>query len=245
MAKKKVRHTAESFEVLSDSSSFVYSEGMKALRTNIEFVAATDACKVIMITSAVSGEGKTSMSINLAVALAQNGKRVLVVDCDLRRPKIQRYLRIKTAQDCGTSTVLNGTADLDSAIGYVEELGIYVMLSGTVPPNPSELLASNNAAKMFERIRDRFEYIILDTPPVTVVSDAAVMSKYIDGAVMIVRQNYASRNQLIDAVERLRTVDTKLLGAVFNHYNSKLDHEYGYGYTDTYYSGYYYAKSKK
>ena len=105
MAKKKVRHTAESFEVLSDSSSFVYSEGMKALRTNIEFVAATDACKVIMITSAVSGEGKTSMSINLAVALAQNGKRVLVVDCDLRRPKIAELLLFSTEQP--TSTVLS------------------------------------------------------------------------------------------------------------------------------------------
>lgn len=239
---KKRKHISSNFELLSDRSPFAYAEAFKSFRTNLEFVSATENCKTIMMVSALSGEGKTTASINLAIALAQDGKKVLLADCDLRRPKVQRYLRIKHTSQYGVSTVLNGTTDIDNAIGYIEELGIYVMLSGTTPPNPSELLASDNSMKMFSELKTRFDYIICDTPPVSIVADTIAFSRYMDGAILVVRQNYASRSQIAESVNRLKTVDANILGVVLNDYDSKVDTYYKY---DKYYSyNYYYATDK-
>lgn len=230
---KKTKHFTDTFEVLSDKSPFSYSEAFKSFRTNVEFVASIDNCKAIMMVSSLAGEGKTTASINLAIALAQNGKKVVLCDCDLRRPKIQRYLRIKASSKNGVSTVLNGSCTIDNAIGYVEELGIYVMLSGPIPPNPGELLASDNSRAMIEELKTRFDYIICDTPPISIVSDTLAFSRYTDGAVVVVRQNYAARNEISEAVEKLRTVDTNMLGMILNDYDSKIDANYKY---DKYYS---------
>lgn len=239
MAKKRKTSALDTFEVLSDKSPFSYLEAFKSFRTNVEFVSSTDNCKAIMMVSSISGEGKSTASINLAIALAQDGKKVLLCDCDLRRPKIQRYLRIKHTAQYGVSTVLNGSSEIDSAIGYIEELGIYVMLAGPTPPNPSELLASDNSMKMFSELKTKFDFIICDTPPVSIVADTVAFSKYMDGAVVVVRQNYASRNQIMDAISRLKAVDTNVLGVVLNDYDSKIDTNYKY---DKYYSYYtYYA----
>ncbi len=245
MAKsKKSKYNASTFEVLSDKSPFSYAEAFKTFRTNVEFVSATDNCKTIMMVSALSGEGKTTASINLAIALAQDGKKVLLCDCDLRRPKVQRYLRIKHTSQYGVSTVLSGATPIDEAIGYIEDMGIYVMLSGPIPPNPSELLASDNSKTMFAELKTRFDYIICDTPPVAIVADTIAFSRYMDGAVMVVRQNYASRYQISESVNRLRTVDTNILGVVLNDYNSKEDTYYKYD--KSYYTyNYYYATDKQ
>lgn len=240
--KNKKRHSSGNFEILSDKSSFAYLEAIKSFRTNLEFVSNVDNCKSFMMVSALSGEGKTTASINLSIALAQNGKKVLLCDCDLRRPKVQRYLKIKHTAQFGVSTVLNNSSELDNAIGYIEELGIYVMLAGPTPPNPSELLSSENSVRMFEELKTRFDYIICDTPPITIVADAVAFSKCMDGAVLIVRQNYASRAQVAEAVSRLKAVDTNILGAVLNDYDSKIDANYKY---DKYYSYHsYYATEK-
>lgn len=230
---KKNRHSTDTFEILSDKAPFGYLEAFKSFRTNVEFVSSVDKCKAIMMVSSLSGEGKTTASINLAVALAQNGKKVVLCDCDLRRPKVQRYLRIKASSKNGVSTVLGGSCAIDNAIGYVEDLNIYVMLSGPVPPNPGELLASDNAKAMIEDLKTRFDYIICDTPPVSIVSDTLAFSKHIDGAIMVVRQNYTACNEIKEAVARLRTVDTNMLGMILNGYDSKIDANYKY---DKYYS---------
>ena len=239
---KQKRHSIDTFEVISDKTPFSYNEAFKTFRTNVEFSASVDNCKTLMLVSALSGEGKTTASVNLAVALAKNGKKVLLCDCDLRRPKIQRYLRIKASSQSGVSTVLNGSCSIDNAIGYVEELGIYVMLSGPIPPNPSELLSSERTKSILEELKTKFDFVICDTPPVGIVSDAVAFSQYMDGAVMIVRQNYASNNEIADAVSKLRAVETNLLGVVLNDYDSKYDTNYKY---DKYYSyKYYYADEK-
>ena len=243
--KNRKKRSSEAFEILSDKTEFAYAEAFKALRTNFEFVTAAENRKVIMLASTLAGEGKTTVSINLAVALAQSNKRVLVIDCDLRRPKIHRYLRVKNLAQHGASTVLGGTADIDSAIGYIEELGIYAMLAGPIPPNPSELLSSENCQKMFESLRDRFDYIICDTPPVSVVSDGLALSRFVDGAILVVRQNYASRSQIMQAREKLENLDADLLGVVFNHYDSKADSSYKYKYDKYYKYNSYYESDKQ
>lgn len=239
---KKKRHSMDAFEVMSDKTPFSYNEAFKTFRTNVEFTAAVDNCKALMMVSALSGEGKTTASVNLAVALAKNGKKVLLCDCDLRRPKVQRYLRIKASSQNGISTVLNGSSTIDSAVGYIEEFNIYVMLSGPIPPNPSELLSSEKAKAVIEELKTKFDYIICDTPPVGIVTDAIAFSKHMDGAIMVVRQNYASSTEISDAINKLKAVDTKLLGVVLNDYDSKYDTSYKY---DKYYSyKYYYADEK-
>lgn len=230
---KKNIHSTDTFEVLSDKTPFTYLEAFKTFRTNVEFVTSIGNHKAIMMASSLSGEGKTTASINLAIALAQNGKKVVLCDCDLRRPKVQRYLRIKAASQNGVSTVLGGKCSIDNAIGYVEEFNIYVMLSGPTPPNPGELLASENAKAMIEELKTKFDYVICDTPPVSVVSDTLAFCKHIDGAVMVVRQNYASRVEIQEAVEKLKNVEANILGMVLNDYDSKKDVNYKY---DKYYS---------
>ena len=239
---KKRRHANDNFEVVSEKTPFAYNEAFKTFRTNVEFASSVDNCKTIMLCSALSGEGKTTVSINLAVALAKNGKKVLLCDCDLRRPKVQRYLRIKASTQSGISTVLNGSCSMDSAIGYIEEFNIYVMLSGPIPPNPSELLASEKAKALFEEFKTKFDYIICDTPPVAIISDAIAFSKHVDGAIIVARQNYAAKKEIADAVAKLKAVDTNILGVLLNDYDSKKDASYKY---DKYYSyKYYYADEK-
>lgn len=228
LKKNKTNTASERFEPLSDKTPCAYSEAIRALRTNVEFAASTGNCKAIMLTSTLAGEGKTSIAINLAISLAKSGKKVILLDCDLRRPKIQRYLRIKNFSQNGVSTVLSGATELDSVIGYMEELGIYVVLSGVIPPNSSELLNSENAKKIIEALKLRFDYIICDLPPVGVVSDALTFSRYIDGTIFVVQQNFASRTQVVKSVSDLQSVNAKILGTVINNYNIKDDSSYGY-----------------
>lgn len=219
-------------EILNVKLPFIYTEAYKALRTNVEFLAAANNVKKIVLTSSLSGEGKTCMSINLAISLAQTGKKVIILDCDLRKPKVHKYLRIKHSSQYGVSTVLSGTAELDSAIGYVEDLGLYVMLAGPTPPNPSELLGCDRAKAMFDRLAERFDYVICDTAPAAIVTDAVALSQNCDGVIFVIRQNYATIDQVKETISRLEKVNTKILGTVLNDYVASEDSS---GYYDQYY----------
>lgn len=225
-------------EILTTKLPFIYTEAYKALRTNVEFLSATNNAKRIVVTSSLSGEGKTCLSINLALLLAQTGKKVIILDCDLRKPKVHRYLRIKHSSQYGVSTVLGGTAELDSAIGYLEDLNLYVMLAGPTPPNPSELLNSDRTKEMFDKLSEKFDYIICDSAPAAIVTDAVALSQSCDGAIFVIRQNYATIDQIKEAISRLEKVNTKIFGTVLNGYRASSD-------TSSYYGQYYYYYSNK
>ncbi len=225
-------------EILTAKLPFMYTEAYKALRTNVEFLSASNDAKKILVTSSLSGEGKTCLSINLAISLAQTGKKVIILDCDLRKPKVHRYLRIKHSSQYGVSTVLSGTADVDSSIGYLEDIDLYVMLSGPIPPNPSELLNSERAKKLFDDLSERFDYIICDTAPAAIVTDAVALSQHCDGVIFVIRQNYSTVDQVKETISRIQAVGTKIFGTVLNGYNSKDD-------TGSYYGQYYYYYSNK
>lgn len=225
-------------EILTTKLPFIYTEAYKALRTNVEFVAASNNAKKILITSSLSGEGKTCLSINLALSLAQTGKKVIILDCDLRKPKVHRYLRIKHSAQYGVSTVLGGTTELDSAIGYLEDLNLYVMLAGPTPPNPSELLNSERAGAMLDKLAERFDFVICDTAPAAIVTDAVALAQNCDGAIFVIRQNYASVDQVREAITRLENVNTKIFGTVLNDYNARDD-------SSNYYGQYYYYYSNR
>ncbi len=233
--------------LLTDNSSFATVEAYKAIRTNIIFTLGADNknCKKVIVTSAIPGEGKTTTCINLAIAFAQTGSRVIVVDADLRKPRIYRHLSLE--RDKGLSDVLGGMLKLDDVIKKCEDYGIDCITSGPTPPNPVELMSSENMQATIEELSKRYDYIFFDTAPVTVVTDASAMANYVDGVVVVARQNYTIHEALQRAIANLKFADVKILGYILNdvstanqRYSKHNKYGYGYGY-DYGYSSYSYG----
>ena len=230
---KSVEHKKDSRKLLCENLGFAASEAYKLLRTNIAFsLGKSSDCPVIGITSSDSGEGKTTVAINLAYTLAEGGKKTLIIDGDLRLPAISKYLSIKRTP--GLSDLLAGLSDKASCIkpsGIIEHWD--VLTAGTIPPNPSELLACTAMRDWINKLRSQYDFIIIDLPPVGIVSDALSVSEYIDGLIMIVRQNYTRRRALANSSSILRPLGNKLLGIVVTDSTSnKKDyyyHSYAYG----------------
>lgn len=212
--------------ILNSKSGFFLREAYKTLRTNVNF-ALTDAegCKVIVVTSAMQSEGKSLTALNLAISLGQTDSKVLIIDCDLRRPKLSRLLNITAPS--GLSNLLMDSSRMDVTISAHETHGIDLLLSGDIPPNPSELLASVRMQKLLEALRERYDYIIIDSPPVDMVIDAVVLAPQCDGVLFVVKADQSERGAVIHAVEQLEYAKAKLLGFVFNGVSS--DNGIGYG----------------
>ena len=199
--------------------SFAASEAYKLLRTKLQFSFVDDNdCHIIGVSSAMAGEGKSLSSVNLAYSLAQLDKRVLLIDCDMRRPSLSSKLPIKKLP--GLSNYLTRQVGMDEVIQTYgnkdEEYAFNVIAAGRNPPNPIELLNSGRMRKALDQLRGSYDYIILDLPPVGEVSDALVVSKLVDGILLVVRQNYCNRNLLSTAVKQFSFVDTRILGVVMN-----------------------------
>lgn len=201
--------------LLTDLSGFsIRGEAFRVLRTNLQFLDLDSEIKSLVITSATAGEGKTTTSANLAIALAQTGRRVLVVDGDLRRPRIARLMGLEGA--VGLTTVLVGRTELDASIQKHKESGVYVLASGPTPPNPSEILQSRAARDLILQLRDKFDAVIIDAPPILPVADATILATICDGAILVTRHGKTPRDHVQTAAQRLRSVNAKLLGAVVN-----------------------------
>jgi len=210
--------------------NFAATEGYKLLRTNIMFSFPDEAhCRVVGITSAVQTEGKSSTVCNTAYAMAESGARVLLLDADLRRPSISSKLGLARAP---------GLSNLLVAKGNFREMiqtstlapNMDVITSGDVPPNPSELLGSNKMASLIEELSHHYDYIIVDLPPVTMVSDAVAMSKMLDGVVMVVRSGVTERRLLREALRQLKLVNVRILGFVYRDADREKT-DYGYRYS--------------
>ena len=190
---QKQHRSSKDFMLASGSNvPFNYVESFKSLRTNLNFIAATEKLNTFILTSAIPGEGKSNTAINLAISLAEDGKSVVVVDCDLRKPSLNRYLKLGHNFK-GVTDILAGNAVVEEALIQFEDLGIHVLVAGAVPPNPSEMLSSEPMDKLVEDLKNAFDYVILDTPPVSVVTDAAILGRYADGAILCVRSNFAPK----------------------------------------------------
>lgn len=223
--------------------SFAAAEAYKLLRTKLLFSFADEKpCHIIGVSSAMPGEGKSLTSINVAYSMAQLGKRVLLIDCDLRRPSLTEKLPINKIP--GLSDYLAGISTADNLVqvcSLMQDTYVFhVIAPGRVPPNPLELLSSAKMEKMLERLQSTYDYIILDLPPVGEVSDALAIAKNTDGILLVVRQNYCDRIALNTAVRQFEFVDAKLLGTVFN-----CTAEDGSGYKRKYYKRSYYGKKQK
>ena len=202
--------------LLSKESGFIINEAYKALRTNIIFTLSNigDRCKKVIITSASPGEGKTTTCLNLSIAFAQTGSKVLLIGADLRKPRIYRHLGIERQN--GLSDVLCGLIEVEDSIKKCEKYGIDCITAGQIPPNPIELLASPKMGEILDALSSKYDYIFIDTPPVTIVSDATAMSKYTDGVIVVVRQNYTIHETLEKARTTLDFAEAKILGYILN-----------------------------
>lgn len=220
--------------VISAPHSMV-SESFRALRTNLQFLDVDQAPKLIAFTSSVPMEGKTTTVCNLAVALCQAGLTCLLVEADLRRPKVSEYMGLDST--VGLTTVLTGQVSLEDAVQRWGRDGLFVLPSGAVPPNPSELLGSRNMRNFLAQARATFDIVLLDTPPLLPVTDAAIVAKAGDGAILVAHAGATHREQVRRAAEALATVDAKLLGTVLTMVSTKgpdaYQYGYGYGYTPT------------
>lgn len=242
--KKTVKAAAsrsyESKGLIGDKLSFAAAEAYKLLRTNIEFSLPDEKnCRIIGITSGMRGEGKTTTAINLSYSLAQSGKRVLLLEADLRLPTIGK--RLGLARTPGLSNLLAGLCTGTEVLQKSVLLpNFYVITAGDIPPNPSELLGSAQMAVSIKALSSNFDFIILDLPPVNVVSDALVASRLIHGMIVVVRQGSSSKQSVAEAMRHLKFLETKVLGFVmtgtddrykrYKKYRQK--YGYGYGYED-------------
>ena len=207
----------------------VVSEQFRTVRTNIEFAgAALNKCQVIMFTSSAMSEGKSTVSANVAVTWAQAGKKVLLIDADLRRPTIQATFR-KLNLD-GVTTVLTGKMKPDEVVSDTFVEGLSVVTSGPVPPNPSELLNSKKMIQLLDWARDNFDIIVLDAPPVLTVSDVQVLVPKTDGVVVVANMGKTLKRDLQRTVEVLKLAKAKILGSVERVKAKRGDRGYGYGY---------------
>lgn len=210
-------------EVINKDTPFPYVESFNSLRTNLSFVTRANNAKTLVITSALPEEGKSTIAINLAITLAKDGNKVLLIDADLRKPSLQRYLRVRPGAIQGLTAVLTNQATTKEAIGYYEMLGIDLMMAGTRPPNPAELIALPKMKEMVQELEETYDYIIIDAPPAGVITDAAVLSRVADGVLFVVRQNFSTHQDVIKAKEQLTRVGAKIFGVILNNYNIERD----------------------
>ena len=226
--------------IIGAEISFAAAEAYKLLRTKLQFSFADDNdCRVIGISSALSGEGKSLTAVNLAYTLSQLNKKVILIDCDMRRPTLAEKLGVLKSP--GLSSCLTGQCGLNELVQYCglknAEKAFHVISAGQNPPNPVELLSSDRMSKVLQVLRKEYDYVILDLPPVGEVSDAMAVANKTDGMLLIVRQNYCDRIALSDEVQQFAFIKAKILGVVINC-ASEHDGNYGKKYNKKYYKRY-------
>ncbi len=239
--------------ILSDSTPFIVSEAYKTARTNIMFAMKEKNSKAIIITSANPGEGKSTNCLNVAISFAQTGSKVVIIDADMRKPRIHKYLKMKNGQ--GTSNILGGFAKLEDCICHSEERNLDVITAGHIPPNPAELLASAEMDEMLKKLNEVYDYIFIDTPPLNVVTDAAVVGKKVAGVILIARHNTTGKDMLEKSINSLKFAEIKILGFILaavergqyakgHYYSSRRKYGYKrrYGYGKYGYGKYGYGK---
>lgn len=213
-------------QILNKNSSFIVCEAYKSLRTNVRFFLRGDGCKRFCITSATAGEGKSITLLNLAISIAESGQKVLLIDADMRRPALARLLVEKAAP--GLSNVLAGLEKAESAIRKDVYPNLDILFSGDVPPNPSEILGSEEMENLIREFSERYDYVLVDTPPVGVVSDACLVANLLDGVLLLVRQGRTKKEDVKRAVNNLQLTGTRILGYVLNGVTVEKTDSYGY-----------------
>lgn len=229
--------------IMNDNMPFAVVEAYRTLKTNLLYIPIEDKCKKFVFTSAIPGEGKTLVSINTAISLSQSGMRVLLIDGDIRKPRIKSALELSDGH--GLSEYLSGQ-DEEPNIRKTTFSNLYVLTSGKSVPFTAELLSSDAMRAFLQRTESVFDYIIIDTPPLTVVPDALSLADRTHGFIIVARSDYSNTDNTAEAVESIKAVGGKIRGFVLDNINYKHSgkHGYGkYGYSKYGYDSYGYGKS--
>ena len=203
----------------------ITAESYRSLRTNIQYSSIDKQVKTLVVTSSNAGEGKSTVAGNLAYTFFQNGKRVLIIDCDLRKPSLHRKFNVSNEE--GLTDVLVGTSKLNNVMKKVDD-NLYLLTTGTLPPNPAEIIGSNTMENFLEQCKINFDYIILDTPPVQAVADAQILSTKVDGTIIVVRAGVTKKEDVHDTVNTLKKVNANIIGTVLHAVDSSKNKYYYY-----------------
>ena len=210
----------------------VIAEQFRTIRTNIQFSMIDKQLKTIIFTSSGPFEGKSTVAANIASVFADQGKKVLLVDADMRKPTVNQTFHIPNTTGL-SSIITSRSITFDDVIQTVDEAGVDIITSGPIPPNPSELLNSNRMNEIIQELESMYDLILFDMPPVVSVTDAQIMATKTDGVVFVVRRNIAHKEEVLHAKELLDMVHANVLGVVFNGAEKKSDRSYyGYSYTE-------------
>ena len=241
---KQEKQTDKSGKILNNNTPFLVKEAYKMTRTNILFSMPDAKVKTILFTSAFPSEGKTTTAINIAISFAELGHKVLLIDSDIRKSTVRK--RFKSKRQKGLSDALGGLCTLEEVIIPNPDIpNLYTIQSGTVPPNPSELLASQKMKEMIDKCATMFDYVFIDTPPANVVTDAVVLSTDVAGVIIVVRANYSDTQSVGMALNKFKRANANMLGFILNDstfmgygynkyssaYSSRyMDYRYAYSY---------------
>lgn len=237
---KNAQSAEKAKNVLTSDSKFAIVEGYKIARTNLVFSLTAQDSNCVAVTSWSKGEGKSTATVNLSISFAKMGKRVLLIDTDLRRPNLHNLLKLKN--ETGVSDIIGQFGDFQSAVHRDVITNLDVLTSGAIPPNPSELLASPFFAELIEKAKEEYDYVILDTPPLGVVTDTLLLKDHVGGYVLVVRERITSHGDIERALQSVKLADTKVLGFLkvgcemrsrgygYNKYRYRYNYNYNYYY---------------
>lgn len=218
---------------LPEVKDYRLTEGLNQLKTNLAFCGKD--IKVITITSSVPNEGKSSVAFDLSKTMAEGGKKILMVDADLRKSVLAAKYHIQGI-DKGLSHYLTGQAEIEDIIYETETEGFYLSVAGPLSPDPTSLLDSDQFQKFIDKVREDYDYVIIDTPPLGVVIDAVIIGKYCDGAVLVIEQGVIKRKVVQDVIKQLKRGEVRIFGAVLNKVDERIgaygayDYKYSYSY---------------
>lgn len=204
------------------------AESFRQIRTNVQFSHVSHESKAVLVTSSLPGEGKTTTATNLAIAMAQSGQSVVLVDADLRRPRVDQYLGLE--RNAGLTTALIGAADVGDVLQPWGDDNLYVLTSGQIPPNPSELLGSKAMSDLIERLEHSFDAVIIDAPPLLPVTDAAVLGSRVGSVLLVIGSSKVKIQDLQKSISSLELVEADLLGVILNLLPAKGPDAYSYSY---------------
>lgn len=237
--KKSSLQISDPKKLLKSTSSFVIKEAYNSIRTNLLFTQQGEKCPIFVVTSPTANNGKTINSANMAISFAQMGKKTLVIDSDMRNPSLHKLFSLNSKN--GLSEILAGITD-NITVSKTDVENLSVITAGKIPPNPAELLASPRMTNLLKFVREHYDCVFIDTPPVNIVTDATVFAENTTGYIIIVKNDYTKTPELKYAVKTLENIGGDVLGFVMNDANIEKKKYFGYYKNSNRYYSYYYGK---